>query len=222
MIVRIASALAERESQSRQPDSLRVRHCDLDLRQQRRRYHGGTISASRAQNGGHPNWALRVGRLTWAVDDSISQAELQSINAAFAEWSEVANIQFQQVASTAQSDIDFANSALDGAGNVLGVTGFSFSGGQLESADMPIRIVRDNLSGTEFSLGRDPRDRTCDWTGSLQRRSRGDELEPPTSSSPVLAQSDIDGVRWRFTAPAPPTLADAVYGDHAAGHRHIR
>src|SRR4029079_1977035 len=76
------------------------------------------------------------GTVTWAVDASISQAEMQSINAACAEWSEVANIQFQQVASTAESDIDFANSALDGAGNVLGVTGFSYTGGQLQSADI--------------------------------------------------------------------------------------
>ncbi len=100
---------------------------------------------------GSPELGAAGGTVTWAVDDSISQADLQSINAAFAEWSEVANIQFQQVASTAESDIDFANSALDGAGNVLGVTGFSFSGGQLQSAD--IQFDRgDNLSGSEFTL----------------------------------------------------------------------
>lgn len=100
---------------------------------------------------GSPELGTAGGTVTWAVDDSISQAELQSINAAFAEWSEVANIQFQQVASTAESDIDFANSALDGAGNVLGVTGYSFSGGQLQSADIQFDSG-DNLSGSEFSL----------------------------------------------------------------------
>ena len=59
------------------------------------------------------------GTVTWAVDDSISQTDLQSINAAFAEWAEVANIQFQEVSSTVDSDIDFSNSAIDGGGNVL-------------------------------------------------------------------------------------------------------
>jgi hypothetical protein len=100
---------------------------------------------------GSPELGAAGGTVTWAVDDSISQAEMQSINAAFAEWSEVANIQFQQVASTAESDIDFANSALDGAGNVLGVTGFSYTGGQLQSADIKFDSG-DNLSGSDFSL----------------------------------------------------------------------
>ena len=100
---------------------------------------------------GSPELGTAGGTVTWAVDNNISQAELQSINAAFAEWSEVANIQFQQVASTVDSDIDFANSALDGAGNVLGVTGFSYSGGQLQSADIKFDSG-DNLSGSEFFL----------------------------------------------------------------------
>ena len=100
---------------------------------------------------GSPELGTAGGTVTWAVDNSISQAELQSINAAFAEWSEVANIQFQQVASTADSDIDFANSALDGAGNVLGVTGFSYAGGQLQSAEIQFDSG-DNLSGSDFSL----------------------------------------------------------------------
>ena len=100
---------------------------------------------------GSPELGAAGGTVTWAVDDSISQAEMQSINAAFAEWSEVANIQFQQVASTVDSDIDFANSALDGAGNVLGVTGFSYAGGQLQSAEIQFDSG-DNLSGSDFSL----------------------------------------------------------------------
>ena len=43
------------------------------------------------------------------------------------------------------------NSAIDGASNVLGVTGFSFSGGQLQNADIEFDSA-DNLSGSEFSL----------------------------------------------------------------------
>ncbi|WKA26583.1 matrixin family metalloprotease [Bradyrhizobium roseum] len=100
---------------------------------------------------GSPELGTAGGIVTWAVDDSISQTEMQSINAAFAEWSEVANIQFQQVSSTTESDIDFSEGAIDGASNILGVTSYSYSGGQLQSADIEFDSA-DNLSGSEFSL----------------------------------------------------------------------
>ena len=100
---------------------------------------------------GSPELGTAGGTVTWAVDDSISQADLQSINAAFAEWSEVANIQFQQVSSTAVSDIDFSEGAIDGASNVLGVASYSFSGGQLRNADIEFDSA-DNLSGSELTL----------------------------------------------------------------------
>lgn len=100
---------------------------------------------------GSPELGTAGGTVTWAVDDSISQADLQSINAAFAEWSEVANIQFQQVSSTAVSDIDFSEGAIDGASNVLGVASYSFSGGQLQNADIEFDSA-DNLSGSELTL----------------------------------------------------------------------
>jgi len=107
-----------------------------------------TISASRGAKWGAPELGTAGGTVTWAVDDSISQTDLQSINAAFAEWSEVANIQFQEVSSTADANIDFSNSAIDGASNVLGVTGFSFSGGQLQHANVTFDSG-DNLSGSD-------------------------------------------------------------------------
>jgi hypothetical protein len=100
---------------------------------------------------GSPELGTAGGTVTWAVDNSISQAELQSINAAFAEWSEVANIQFEQVSSTAVSDIDFSEGAIDGASNVLGVASYSFSGGQLQNADIEFDSA-DNLSGSELTL----------------------------------------------------------------------
>jgi hypothetical protein len=100
---------------------------------------------------GSPELGTAGGTVTWAVDDSISQADLQSINAAFAEWSEVANIQFEQVSSTAVSDIDFSEGAIDGASNVLGVASYSFSGGQLQNADIEFDSA-DNLSGSELTL----------------------------------------------------------------------
>jgi hypothetical protein len=100
---------------------------------------------------GSPELGTAGGTVTWAVDDSISQADLQSINAAFAEWSEVANIQFEQVSSTAVSDIDFSEGAIDGASSVLGVASYSFSGGQLQNADIEFDSA-DNLSGSELTL----------------------------------------------------------------------
>jgi hypothetical protein len=100
---------------------------------------------------GSPELGTAGGTVTWAVDDSISQADLQSINAAFAEWSEVADIQFEQVSSTVVSDIDFSEGVIDGASNVLGVASYSYSGGQLQNADIEFDSA-DNLSGSELTL----------------------------------------------------------------------
>ena len=158
---------------------------------------------------GSPELGTAGGVVTWAVDNSISQVEMQSINAAFAEWSEVANIQFQQVASTADSDIDFSNSALDGAGNVLGVTGFSYSGGQLQSADIRFDSG-DNLSGSEFSLV------AIHEIGHAIGLGHFND-DPAVMNSTAnfdltgLAQSDIDGVLALYGA-SPTDMADAGTG----------
>lgn len=158
---------------------------------------------------GSPELGTAGGIVTWAVDDSISQVEMQSINAAFAEWSEVANIQFQQVSSTADSDIDFSNSALDGAGNVLGVTGFSYSGGQLKSADIQFDSG-DNLSGSEFSLV------AIHEIGHAIGLGHFND-DPAVMNSTAnfdltgLAQSDIEGVLALYGA-SPTDMADAGTG----------
>jgi len=132
------------------------------------------------------------GTVTWAVDDSISQTDLQSINAAFAEWSEVANIQFQEVSSTADADIDFANSAIDGASNVLGVTGFSFSGSQLQHADVTFDSG-DNLSGSDLTLVA-----THEIGHAIGLGHFNDDPAVMNSTANFsltgLAQSDIDGI----------------------------
>jgi hypothetical protein len=132
------------------------------------------------------------GTVTWAVDDSISQTDLQSINAAFAEWSEVANIQFQEVSSTADANIDFSNSAIDGASNVLGVTGFSFSGGQLQHADVTFDSG-DNLSGSELTLVA-----THEIGHAIGLGHFNDDPAVMNSTANFsltdLAQSDIDGI----------------------------
>jgi hypothetical protein len=141
---------------------------------------------------GSPELGTAGGTVTWAVDDSISRTDLQSINAAFAEWSEVANIQFQEVSSTAAADIDFSNSAIDGAGKVLGVTGFSFSGGQLKSADVQFDSG-DHLSGSELTLVA-----THEIGHAIGLDHFNDAAAVMNSTANFsltgLAQSDIDGI----------------------------
>ena len=41
------------------------------------------------------------GIVTWAIDATISASFLTAISSAFADWAHYANIQFQEVASTA-------------------------------------------------------------------------------------------------------------------------
>jgi hypothetical protein len=141
---------------------------------------------------GSPELGTAGGTVTWAVDDSISQAELQSINAAFAEWSEVANIQFEQVSSTAVSDIDFSEGAIDGASNILGVARSSFSGGQLQNVDIEFDSA-DNLSGSELTLVA-----THEIGHAIGLGHFNDEPAVMNSTANFdltgLSQSDIDGV----------------------------
>ena len=49
------------------------------------------------------------------------------ISAAFADWAHYANIQFQQVASTASSQIDFSLGWIDGPGMILAQTSHPYS-----------------------------------------------------------------------------------------------
>ena len=163
---------------------------------------------------GSPELGTAGGTVTWAVDDSISQADLQSINAAFAEWSEVANIQFQQVSSTAASDIDFSEGAIDGASNVLGVASYSFSGGQLQNADIEFDSA-DNLSGSELSLVA-----THEIGHAIGLGHFNDDPAVMNSTANFsldgLSQSDIDGIVALYGANTTD-MADAT--GHAAGHR---
>ena len=158
---------------------------------------------------GSPELGTAGGTVTWAVDDSISQADLQSINAAFAEWSEVANIQFEQVSSTAVSDIDFSEGAIDGASSVLGVASYSFSGGQLQNADIEFDSA-DNLSGSELTLV------ATHEIGHAIGLGHFDD-DPAVMNSTAnfdltgLSQSDIDGIVALYGANTTD-MADAGTG----------
>lgn len=164
---------------------------------------------------GAPELGTAGGTVTWAVDDSISQADLQSINAAFAEWSEIANIQFEQVSSTAVSDIDFSEGAIDGASNVLGVASYSYSGGQLRNADIEFDSA-DNLSGSELTL---VATHEIGHAIGLDHYNGAPAVMNSTANFSLdgLTQSDIDGVLALYGAnPADTSDADDGTGDTGA------
>ena len=76
------------------------------------------------------------GIVTWAIDATIPASFLTVISSAFADWAHYANIQFQEVASTVSSQIDFSLGAIDGLNNVLGQTNYFYSGTQFTSASI--------------------------------------------------------------------------------------
>jgi hypothetical protein len=76
------------------------------------------------------------GMVTWAVDGTIPGSFLTVISSAFDDWAHYANIQFQEVASTASSQIDFSLGAIDGLNNVLGESNYFYSGTKFMSASI--------------------------------------------------------------------------------------
>lgn len=74
------------------------------------------------------------GIVTWAIDATVPASFLAIISSAFADWAHIANIQFQEVASTASSQIDFSLGVIDGLDNIVGETTYFYSGNQFTSA----------------------------------------------------------------------------------------
>ena len=76
------------------------------------------------------------GIVTWAIDTTVPASFLTAISSAFTDWAQYANIQFQEVASTVSSQIDFSLGAIDGLNNVLGQTNYFYSGTKFTSASI--------------------------------------------------------------------------------------
>jgi len=76
------------------------------------------------------------GIVTWAIDATIPASFLTIISSAFADWAHYANIQFQEVASTVSSQIDFSLGAIDGLNKVLGETRYFYFGTKFTSASV--------------------------------------------------------------------------------------
>ncbi|MDR7040169.1 hypothetical protein J2X36_004950 [Methylobacterium sp. BE186] len=86
-----------------------------------------------------PRWGAGArgtsgGTVTWAIDAALPAAFAGIIQSAFATWSSVANISFQQVSSTASASIDLTQGLIDGIGNTLGYANYAFSGQRMSAA----------------------------------------------------------------------------------------
>jgi hypothetical protein len=98
-----------------------------------------------------PKWGATAicsagGTVTWSIDTSASHffdyvnltvtGFLADITSAFNRWEQVANIDFVQVADGAGVDIRLGESSLDGPGNTLGWTEYSFSGSRFNFVEV--------------------------------------------------------------------------------------
>ena len=105
-----------------------------------------------------PRWGTGAtgtagGTVTWAVDGTVPGSFLPVIQAAFADWSSHADIAFKQVASTAGADIDFSDSFIDGADDVLAQPRSPRIGRltRLAAARQAGRLAGDVLLGQQLS-----------------------------------------------------------------------
>ncbi|WP_316207633.1 MULTISPECIES: FG-GAP-like repeat-containing protein [unclassified Bradyrhizobium] len=160
---------------------------------------------------GNPTFGTAGGLVTWAVDASIPAAFIDYITAAFADWAKFANVQFQEVASTATADIDFSLGSIDGLDKILAQTQYWYSGSSLVTAKIEFDSGEGwhSASGTEIST-----DNVNFYVVALHEIGHALGLDHYNSTPAVmnayynasvtdLLQPDIDGI-------------EAIYGNAAA------
>ncbi|WP_315831395.1 DUF4214 domain-containing protein [Bradyrhizobium prioriisuperbiae] len=170
---------------------------------------------------GTASFGTAGGIVTWAVDATVPASFLAELSAAFADWSHYANIEFQEVASTAVSQIDFTMSAIDGLNQILGETSFYYSGSKFISAAIEFDTGEGwHLSGSQIisnsavnlfqvalheighAIGLDHYNATPAIMNAYLNTSVTD-----------LAQSDIDGVQALYGSAPPQNLFGATVHD---------
>lgn len=155
------------------------------------------------------------GVLTWAVDSTVPAYFTSVLASAFADWSSHANVQFQEISSTASATIKFTLSAIDGLNNTLGEGGSSYyysssglnkaytgqvtfdsgedwhvSGGNVVS-DGNVNLFNVALHEIGHVLGLDHYNASPAIMNAILDLSLTD-----------LTQSDIDGIQYLYGAPA--------------------
>jgi hypothetical protein len=175
-----------------------------------------------------PKWGVSGlgtagGTVTWAIDSTTPAFFLSDLAAAFADWSSHANIQFQEVASTASAQIDFSMGAIDGLDNTLGETSYSYSGSTFNLANIEFDsgegwhvagsqvVSNDNVDLFDVALHEIGHSLGLGHYNAAPAIMNA-FLNPAVTD---LAQSDIDGIQAIYGVNEPVTAAALSFGGPA-------